>query len=190
MDAELIEKLKQLEDRDQAIEVFDEGRKAFWGELEPVLNRLKEVNKEMTVDLLSSLVEFLSDSLSYAIKHITSDQTSMNIEEKLLTNTLNCVRENKLAEIIEKMKQSEDHNHAIKFFEESCKFYWIDLEFAINCLKITNKEMAIDLLSAQVEFLNDSLAYITRYLTRNATTPVTAEQGLLIGSLNYTIKDS
>lgn len=190
MDAELIEKLKQLEDRDQAIEVFDEGRKAFWAELEPVLNRIKEVNKEMAVDLLSSLVEFLSDSLSDAIKHITSDQkTSMNIEQKLLTNTLNDVRENNLAEIIEKMKHSEDRDHSIKFLDESCKFYWIDLEFAINCLKVTNKEMAIDLLSAQVEFLNDSLAFITRYLTRNATTPVTAEQGLLLGSLNYTIKD-
>ncbi len=93
------------------------------------------------------------------------------------------------AELIEKLKQLEDRDKAIEIFDEGRKVLWAELEPVLNKLKIINKEMTIDLLSSQVEFLNDSLAFATRYLTRDSTAPVSAEQGLLLGSLNYTIKD-
>lgn len=93
------------------------------------------------------------------------------------------------AETIQKLKESEDRDKVIEIFDEGRKVFWAELEPVINKLKIVNKEMAIELLQTHLEFLNDSLALATKYLTRHSTHPITAEQGLLLGSLNYTIRD-
>ena len=92
------------------------------------------------------------------------------------------------ADLINNLKNLDDRDKVIEVFDEARKVYLAELEPVLNKLKIVNKEMAIEMLVTQVELLNDSLAFATKFLTRDSTHPITAEQGLLLGSLNYTLK--
>lgn len=93
------------------------------------------------------------------------------------------------SELITNLRNIEDRDKAAEILNEGRKVLFAELDPVIGKLIIVNKEMAIELLEEHVQFLNDSLALVTRYLTRESKCPVTAEQGLLIASLNHCIKD-
>jgi len=82
-----------------------------------------------------------------------------------------------------------DKDKVIELFEEARNILIAELDPLIAKLRRVNKEYCIDLLQSHIEFLNDSLALCTNYLTRKSTCPITAEQGLLIANLNATVKD-
>ena len=91
-------------------------------------------------------------------------------------------------ELIEQIKGMGDKDKTIELFDEGVKVYLSELDPIINRLKYINKDMCIDLLQSHLEFLNDTLALGTKYLTRSSRNPITAEQGLLIASLNSTLE--
>jgi hypothetical protein len=92
-------------------------------------------------------------------------------------------------QLIKEIKESGDKDKIIKLFDEGVKTYLAELEPIINKLKYVNKDMCIDLLESHLEYLNEMLTLSVNYLTRNSKSPITAEQGLLIASLNSSVKD-
>lgn len=92
------------------------------------------------------------------------------------------------SDLITKIKNNEDKNKVIELLQEGCTTVEFELFVLVSKLKVINKEMTIDILECYLEFLNDSLSLATEYMTRKSTTTITAEQGLLIASLNSTAK--
>jgi hypothetical protein len=92
------------------------------------------------------------------------------------------------AQLIKEIKECGDKDKIIELFDEGVKTYLFELEPIVNKLKFVNKDMCIDVLESHLDFLNEVLALTTKYLTRNSTHPITAEQGLLFASLNSSVK--
>jgi len=84
---------------------------------------------------------------------------------------------------------TNNQDYVIELFEEGRNVLIAEMDPLIAKLKRINKEYCIDLLQTQIEFLNDSLAMTTNYLTKKSKHPITAEQGCLIANLNATVKD-
>ncbi len=94
------------------------------------------------------------------------------------------------SQLIKEIKETGDKDKIIELFDEGVKIYLSELEPMIMKLKYVNKDMCIDLLESQLEFYNDLFALTTKYFTRNSTQPISPEQGLLIASLNSSVKDA
>jgi hypothetical protein len=84
---------------------------------------------------------------------------------------------------------TKNQDYVIELFEEGRNILIAEIDPLITKLKRVNKEYCIDLLESHIEFLNDSLALATNYLTKNSKCPITAEQGALIANLNSTVRD-
>lgn len=93
-------------------------------------------------------------------------------------------------ELINGIKDIGDKDKTIELLQEGVNILLSEIDPLILKLKRVNKDCCIDILQSQAEFLTDIFAFATKILTKNSTTPVTAEQGLLIVSLNSLLEKS
>lgn len=94
MDSELISQLRNIEDRDKAINILNEGRKVLLAELDPVIGKLMVVNKEMAIDILEEHVNYLNDSLALITSYLIRDSREPVTAEQglLLASLKHCIR--------------------------------------------------------------------------------------------------
>lgn len=96
MDSETINAIRQTaestNDKDSAIELYINGQNSLLAELDPLILRLKRVNKDFCMDLLESHIEYLTDMLALTTKFLTKNSTaSITPEQGLLIASLNSI---------------------------------------------------------------------------------------------------
>lgn len=72
MDERLIEDIKQIEDRDKVIELLEEARIAINEEFQVVYDKLKHINKEMTIAVLEEQILSSNCILAMITEHLVN----------------------------------------------------------------------------------------------------------------------
>jgi hypothetical protein len=79
MDSETLDKIietgKETNNKDYVIELFIEGQNTLLAELDPLINKLKRVDKDYCIDILRTHIEFLTDAIGLATSHLTKEST-------------------------------------------------------------------------------------------------------------------
>jgi hypothetical protein len=93
MDSEIIKQIRDVAEssgnKDYAIELFQEGINSLTQEIYPVINRLKEVNKDFCMDLQESQILYLHDLLALSTRYLTrNSKEAITPEQGLIIGRL------------------------------------------------------------------------------------------------------
>jgi hypothetical protein len=97
MDENIINDIKQIEDRDKVIELFEEANKAIDDEFHLVYEKLKTINKEMAIAVLEEQIFYKNCILAMITDHLVNkyEIPKIDIEQfQFINKLLDTVKKN------------------------------------------------------------------------------------------------
>lgn len=90
MDEKLISEIKQIEDKDKVIELLEEARNAIDDELKVIFEKLKILNKEMSIAVLEEEILCMNCILAMITEHLLNRNkgSKINVEQFEFINKL------------------------------------------------------------------------------------------------------
>lgn len=80
MDEQIINDIKQIEDRDKVIELLEEAKAAVVDELQVVFDKLKTVNKELCIAVLEEEILCFNCLLATVTEHLVTKYKLENVD--------------------------------------------------------------------------------------------------------------
>lgn len=90
MDRELLGQLRECGNNERTIEIIEEGIYAMQYELKPIIQKLKEVDKEYAINMLEEYILLMNDLTALCIAHLTKDSKEpITSDQAILIGSLN-----------------------------------------------------------------------------------------------------
>jgi hypothetical protein len=80
MDESIINDIKEIEDRDEVIRLLEEARSAIYEEFKIIFEKLKLVNKEMSIAVLEEEILCMNCILAMVTEHLVKKYKIQNID--------------------------------------------------------------------------------------------------------------
>lgn len=95
MDEKLISELKQIPDRDKVVELLLEARNAIRSEINVVFDKLKSLNKEMTIAVLEEEILCMNCILAMITEYLLNRNkgSKINVEQfEFINKLMHCAK--------------------------------------------------------------------------------------------------